>query len=135
MTIAMTLLAAALTGSLAAVYLNARQHAHRIDRLLNIIITERASSDHRIHQLLAQHATDRAKPTPDTAALIALTDRMAQRLQAPAEAVVEHQLAGPLPPSPSAIPLDDDDAFWKAQEPMSKEALADALMEAETTNV
>ena len=131
----MTLIAALLLAGWASTTvisaLASQRHDQRLDRLTTLLISERASSDQRTIQLLNQHATDRTKPNPDTTALIALVERMAQRIQAPTEAVVEHQLAAPLPDSPPAIPFDNDQAFWEAQEPLSKEALADALMDAE----
>jgi len=126
-----TLLLISWAATMVTFVLSGYRHDQRLDRLTTLLISERASSDQRTIQLLNQHATDRTKPNPDTTALIALVERMAQRIQAPTEAVVEHQLAAPLPDSPPAIPFDNDQAFWEAQEPLSKEALADALMEAE----
>lgn len=56
--------------------------------------------------------------------MIALVDRMAQRLQAPSAAVLEHdeRVRGPVL-TPPGVPPDDDEAFWE-----SRDALAETLM-------
>lgn len=90
-------------------------------------------------QLSAQH--DRhaqnlqrvlAQKNPDLEQLIALIDRQMQRIQAPAQAVMDHSV-GLAAPSPPAIPFDDDDAFNESRQ-MSKEDLAEHLMRAEVTS-
>jgi len=68
---------------------------------------------------------------PDLEQIIALADRMAQRIQAPQQAVYEHA-AVQLPPDPPAVGFDDDAGYWEAR--LSKDELAEALM-AEETNV
>lgn len=61
---------------------------------------------------------------------IALVDRMCQRLQAPAAAVLEHdeRVRAHRSPeyAPPAIEPEDDEAYW-----MSRDRLAEAVMEAE----
>lgn len=58
----------------------------------------------------------------------ALVERLLQRVQAPEQAVMEHAMAQPLPSPPAVIP-DDDGDFWESR--MSKEELAEALMQQE----
>lgn len=62
--------------------------------------------------------------------LIALTDRLCQRLQAPGAAVLEHDEAVRAQRSeeyaPPAVEPDDDEGFW-----MSREKLAEYAMKAE----
>jgi hypothetical protein len=64
------------------------------------------------------------------AAQIALIDRLCQRLQAPGAAILEHDEAvrgqRSAEYAPPALDPEDDDAFW-----MSREKLADAMMESE----
>lgn len=68
----------------------------------------------------------------DTIELIALCDRLCQRLQAPHAAILEHDEQVREPRSdeyaPPAVPPDDDDAFWT-----SRDKLAELLMEQETS--
>lgn len=48
-----------------------------------------------------------------------------QRIQAPAEAVVQHAMAAPVQSMPAVVQLDDDEAHWEAQQAqMTKEELA-----------
>jgi hypothetical protein len=69
-------------------------HAHEARRV-------QARYDDRLDQLLA------AK-NPDLEQLIALVDRLCQRVQAPSQAVIDHSLAAAVvPPSPPAVPFDD----------------------------
>jgi hypothetical protein len=81
--------------------------------------------------LVAFLVWDRRRASPDVLALIALVDRLAQRIQSPQAAVLEHfeqhrALRGD-EYAPSAIPPDDDDAYWA-----SKDKLAEQLMAQET---
>jgi len=69
-----------------------------------------------------------AQASPDLENLIALVDRLCQRVQAPDLAVTEHAFKD-TPPSPRAVPFDDDEAFYEAQ--LTKEQLAHAAYEAE----
>jgi hypothetical protein len=85
----------------------------------------------RIDQLLAHHAAERATPSPDTAALIALVQNMAQRIQAPEQAVTDHSIQTELPSMPQPALPDDDDGFWAGREDMTKDELAEHLMAAE----
>jgi hypothetical protein len=61
---------------------------------------------------------------------IALTDRLCQRLQAPAAAVLEHdevvRARRDEEYAPPAIEPDDDDSYWE-----SRDRLAETLMKAE----
>jgi hypothetical protein len=70
---------------------------------------------------------DRRRHNPDIDALIALCDRLCQRLQAPATAILEHhQAVDRLPTAaeaPAAVQPDSDEDFWE-----SRDALADRLM-------
>ena len=55
-------------------------------------------------------------------AMIALADRLCQRLQAPEQAVAEHAMSTIGEHTPPAVPMDDDLAHWE-----SKEQLAERL--------
>lgn len=68
---------------------------------------------------------DRRGADPGTEALIALCDRLCQRLQAPQAAVLEyHQSQVPsAEEAPRAVHPDSDDDYWEA-----RETLADRLM-------
>jgi hypothetical protein len=46
-----------------------------------------------------------------------------QRIQAPEQAVIQHALNAPVPPSPPSILADDDEDHWEAQ--LTKEQLAE----------
>lgn len=46
-----------------------------------------------------------------------------QRIQAPEQAIVQHALSAPVPPSPPSILADDDEDHWEAQ--LTKEQLAE----------
>jgi uncharacterized iron-regulated membrane protein len=113
-----------------------RQHA-RIQELLNQAAGERArlQSVHnaRITSLLDTVMADRAKPNPDTTALIALIERMAQRIQAPEQAVIDHALQTELPPTPTAVMPDDDQGFWESREDLAARAMTDELAEADAS--
>jgi hypothetical protein len=65
----------------------------------------------------------------DNAQIIAMTDRMARRVQAPQLAAAEtaNEEHSPLYAPPALIP-DDDDAYWE-----SREALADRAMKEEVS--
>lgn len=66
----------------------------------------------------------------DTQALISLVDRMAQRIQAPNAAILEHdELVRELRTeeyAPPAVAPDDDEGYWA-----SRDKLAELLMEQE----
>jgi hypothetical protein len=70
---------------------------------------------------------ERRQPNPDLVELVALVDRLCQRIQAPSQAVFEHTAAHPPPPTheqaPSAVDPNDDEDFWE-----SREELAERLM-------
>lgn len=70
-----------------------------------------------------------ALKNPDLEQLLVTVENLCQRIQAPEQAVVDHVLQVQ-PMSPPAVPMDDDDAFWKAQE-LPKEQLAEVEMQAE----
>jgi hypothetical protein len=98
---------------------------------------ERARHEQRLDQLERAHTVQMqkllAQKNPDLDQIIGLVDRLCQRVQAPSQAVVDHSV-GLAPPSPPAVGFDDDEAFHAARE-MSKEALADMLMDAEVAGV
>lgn len=76
-----------------------------------------------------ERAQERRHPSPNLEALIALTDRLCQRLQAPHAAIIEHDenVRGRTEEyAPPAVMPEDDDDFWA-----SKDKLAEQLMEAE----
>jgi hypothetical protein len=77
--------------------------------------------------LREREALLRRDVTPDLTALIELTDRLAQRVQAPDRAVDEHTQRQPVPASPLPVDMFNDHAVWK-----SREELADELMAEET---
>jgi hypothetical protein len=58
--------------------------------------------------------------SPDLTEMVALTDRLCQRLQAPMVAVGEHdaQVAGLF--APPAVPMDDDDAHWESKDDLAR---------------
>jgi hypothetical protein len=64
--------------------------------------------------------------------LVALADRMAQRIQDPSSAVLEHhELTSPPPSSPTYAPPallpDDDDAFWESREDLARRMMSEEL--------
>lgn len=81
--------------------------------------------------LLYERRAERRRVDPTTQALIALCDRLCQRLQAPHAAILEHdeqvRALRDDEYAPPAVPPDDDDAFW-----MSRDKLAELAMEQET---
>lgn len=106
-----------------------REHDHS-NTLQQLLAAHSADLAHEREAGYAErvaYADERAQATPDLSALIDLVDRCCQRLQAPDQAIVEHQLMQPLPPMPQAVLPDDDIGFWEAQQ-TSKEDLADRLM-------
>jgi hypothetical protein len=125
------ILLAGWAATMAAFLLAGHRHDNRVDRLTNIIITERGGSDHRTTQLLAAHAAERAQPHPDIAALIALVENMAQRIQAPQQAVIDHALQTELPPMPNVVMPDDDQGFWESREDLAVRAMSDELATSE----
>lgn len=102
--------------------------------LLLAFLHQNRKHDQQIDTLLRLGQRERATPDPNVAALIALTENLCQRLQAPQQAVIDHTIQQAVTPDmvPPAIPPDDDTAFWDAQ-PFSKEALADILAHAEVS--
>lgn len=58
--------------------------------------------------------------SPDLTEMVALTDRLCQRLQAPMVAVGEHdaQVAGLF--APPAVPMDDDAAHWESKDDLAR---------------
>lgn len=94
--------------TVAALLVRTHRHEQRIDRLV-------------------KYALDSRAPHPDTAALIVLVENLCQRVQAPAQAVIDHstQMAT-LPPLPLAVLDGDDDAHWQALE--DKDRLAERVM-------
>ena len=115
MTLGLLLLLGAL---LAALVLQGRRHEQRIDTLLRLGQRERAT------------------PNPDTLALIALTENLCQRIQAPEQAVIDHSIAAPVTPDmiPAAVNPDVDADYWDKLGP-SKERLAELLEQAEVQTV
>lgn len=84
---------------------------------------ERARTDDVVRQLtnsvLAIADADR-EPHPDLALLIASNDRLAQRIQAPEYAVVEHAQTQALPPLPQAVEMDDDERHWQTRDELAE---------------
>lgn len=122
--------AALLASNLLLIYLLHRSHRQEVQTIHGLL--ELADKDHqhtltRVDNLIAAQHAALAQPHPDLDSLIRLVDRLCQRLQAPDHAIVEHQLNQPLPPSPPAVTIDDDQAFWEAQN-LPKEQLAEDLM-------
>ena len=62
--------------------------------------------------------------------LLATIDDLCQRVQAPDLAVIDHQAKQGGIVNPPAVGFDNDEDYWKAAE-MTKEQLADELMQAE----
>jgi hypothetical protein len=75
------------------------------------------------HQSTVIEAVARAG-SPDLKEMVALVDRLCQRIQAPEAAVMQHAAQGPLY-APQHVPLDNDEEYHQ-----SKEELADLLAEA-----
>lgn len=81
--------------------------------------------------LLAERWQDRRRGDRALTELVALSDRMAQRLQAPQAAIIEHDEAvrGRTDEyAPPAVEPDDDEAYW-----MSRDKLAELAMAQETS--
>ena len=80
--------------------------------------------------LVALLLVRRRQRDPDIRQLIALVDRLCQRVQAPQTAVLEHrEREAPAPTAqyaPPAVEPDDDEGYWEA-----KERLAEQMMRAE----
>lgn len=116
---------------LAAVWLLDRRDKRHQDeraRLLELMHTERKAMALRIHDERVAMENARAQATPDLQALVALVERMAQRLQAPEWAVQEHRFASTEGAStPQAVLPDDDQGWWEARQGASKEELAEQL--------
>lgn len=115
MTALIVLLAVAWASTLTALIYRAQVHDRRIDRLISL------------------HATERAQTTPDLKALIGLVENLAQRIQDPQQAVIDHSTQlDATNPGPAAVNPELDDAYWSALEALiPKEALAEAAMEEE----
>lgn len=101
----------------------------RVDRLLESHqrAAERQEAAFAVERAHIEAA--RAKAAPDLTELVALIDRLCQRVQAPEQAVVEHAMAQPLPPMPQVIEMDDDDAHWEAKEQMAEREMMAELRE------
>jgi hypothetical protein len=85
---------------------------------LLIVVTYLAWDRHHTARILAA-------ASPDLAELIALTDRLAQRVQAPTLATLEHDEAiTNTYPAPIAVPMDDDDAHWESKEQLAQRLAA-----------
>jgi len=80
-------------------------------------------------QFVAALTTASATPSAEIGALIDLTDRLCQRIQAPTAAVVEHHDKATGPSLPAVNP-ELDESYWQAQE-ISKETLAEMAMQQE----
>ena len=63
--------------------------------------------------------------------MVALIDRLCQRIQAPAAAVLEHDEATRVMRdeeyAPPAVPPDDDDEFWASREKLAELAMQQEL--------
>lgn len=128
-----TLIMAALTAAFFVAWTRRdRAHQARIDRLLDAHETDRLLELStrflaQIEQANVLHHQAQSETHPDVAALVALVDRLCQRIQAPDLAVVDHQMAQPLAFSPPAVPMSSDEGYWEAQD-LSKEQLAQMAM-------
>ena len=112
---------AAMSGLLYA--LMRRDHQTDNDRLVAMIATDRAHHRDSLERLMVLHeqTTERlCRPHPDLTELVALVDRLCQRIQAPEQAVVEHAMQMPLPPMPQVIEMDDDDRHFETKEQMAE---------------
>lgn len=58
--------------------------------------------------------------SPDLTEMVALTDRLCQRLQAPMVAVGEHDVATMGVFAPPAVPMDDDEAHWESKDDLAR---------------
>lgn len=109
-------------------FAQARSHGRQLVRVLSLAETDRVEQRERTERLLSLVEATQAhasKPHPDVAELVALVDRLCQRIQAPEQAVVEHAMAQPLPPLPMAIEMDDDEGHWESKEQMAEREMAE----------
>lgn len=107
-----------------------RAHSETVMQLLAAQDMERQDHRNQLRALVEEHSAERRVAHPDLSEMVALIDRVCQRLQAPEQAVIEHAIGDH--PSPPAVPPDDDIAYWEAQKAMlDKTELADLAMEAE----
>lgn len=102
-----------------------KRHQAERTRLLQLMLDERESMARRIHDERVAMEAARAQVTPDLTAMVAMLDRMAQRLQAPEWAVQEHRFAT-TEGAPAPQPALDDESWWAAQD-VPKEELAEQL--------
>ena len=80
--------------------------------------------------LLFERWMDRRRGDRALTELVALTDRMAQRLQAPRAAILEHDEAvrGRTDEyAPPAVEPDDDDAYWMSRDKLAELAMAQEI--------
>lgn len=92
-------------------------------------LVEREATAVRMHEERLALEVARSQASPDLEALVALVRDLCQRVQAPKEAVVQHQMeTGPVFAPPAVLP--DDDAGW-FEARMSKEDLARQAMDEE----
>lgn len=103
-----------------------KRHQEERTRLLQLMLEERESMARRIHDERAEMEKARAQATPDLTAMVAMLDRMAQRLQAPEWAVQEHRFAT-TEGAPAPQPAVDDEGWWAAHQEIPKEQLAEQL--------
>jgi len=80
--------------------------------------------------LLFERWQDRRRGDRALTELVALTDRMAQRLQAPRAAILEHDEAARGRTdeyAPPAVEPDDDDAYWMSRDKLAELAMAQEI--------
>lgn len=118
---------AALIALLWALQRTHRQEIRTIHGLLELQDQQRNRDLERIDNLLRAQHTHMSQPHPDLSALIDLTDRLCQRIQAPQQAVIDHALQQPVPPVPQTVLPHDDNAYWETQN-VPKDELAEKLM-------
>ena len=82
-----------------------------------------------VHLTFSLIATERAVTADERSQWARERADLLQRIQAPEQAVVQHALAAPIPPSPATIPVDDDEAFWDAR--LTKEQIAEQTFQQE----
>ena len=94
---------------------------------MNVAVLALAVAQLGVVAFLVWNHRERRRASPDTQALIALVDRLCQRIQDPAAAVLEHdelvRASRSEEYAPPAVAPDDDEAFWT-----SRNKLADLLM-------
>jgi hypothetical protein len=81
--------------------------------------------------LLADRWQQRRHPDATAVELIAVIDRLCQRVQAPAAAILEHDEAVRSPRSeeyaPPAVAPEDDEGYWESRDKLAELMMAEEL--------